>query len=305
MTRIATLDIGTNTVLLLVAEPGAGGGLEAVRERCEFARLGRGLDASGAITDEALERGLAVLRDYRAVCDELGVERIAAVGTQALREARNARAFLQPASEILGVEVEVIAGEREAELVYRAVSESFPALAQGALVVADVGGGSTEVTVASGGEVTSYRSLPIGAVRMSERHLENDPPAAEQCRAMIADVDGALAELDLPGGAPLVAVSGTATTMAAVELRLRDYAPDRVHGYRLAPAVVDRQLARYLELTTDERRRLPGMEPQRADVIAGGVCIFARLLARLGTGDLIVSDRGVRWGLAYELSANA
>jgi exopolyphosphatase / guanosine-5'-triphosphate,3'-diphosphate pyrophosphatase len=302
MTRIATLDIGTNTILLLVTEPGAGGGLETVRERCEFARLGQGLDASGAIAGEALERGLGVLRDYRAVCDQLGVERIAAVGTQALREAKNARDFLEPAREILGAPVEVIAGEREAELVYRAVSESFPALARDRLVVADVGGGSTEVTVAERGQVSWYRSVPIGAVRMSERHLKGDPPTAEQCRAMIADVDRALAELDLPAGAPLVAVSGTATTMAAVELRLREYAPDRVHGYRLAPAVVDRQLARYLELTVEERRRLPGMEPKRADVIAGGACIFSRLLARIGSDDLIVSDRGVRWGLAYELA---
>jgi exopolyphosphatase / guanosine-5'-triphosphate,3'-diphosphate pyrophosphatase len=301
MTRIATLDIGTNTILLLVAEPGPDG-LQAVRERCEFARLGQGMDASGAIADEALARGLGVLRDYRAVCDQLEVERIAAVGTQALREAANARDFLEPARQILGVEVEVISGEREAELVFRAVSESFPVLARDRLVVADVGGGSTEVTVAEAGQLTSFRSVPIGAVRMSERHLKDDPPGPEQCRAMIADVDRALAELELPAGAPLVAVSGTATTMAAVEQRLRDYDPDRVHGYRLAPAVVDRQLARYLELTVEERRRLPGMEPKRADVIAGGVCIFSRLLARIGSDELMISDRGVRWGLAYELA---
>lgn len=299
--RVAAIDIGSNTLLMLIAEKGEDGRLRAVRDECRFGRLSQGLDRTGRLADEAVARSLDILREYRAALDEAGVASVAAVGTQALREAANAEAFLGPAREILGVAVEVIAGEREAELVFRSVVEAFPELAGEPVVVADVGGASTEIIVGRGSEVTSLVSVPIGSVRLSERHLRGDPPTADEARALIADIDAALARVEgLPSGVPLVATAGTATTLATVEQRLRTYDAARVQGLRLSRSEVERLLARFLELTLAERRRLPGLEPQRADVIAGGAAILARLGRRLDTPAVIISDRGVRWGLALE-----
>ena len=301
--RVAAIDIGSNTLLMLIADRGEDRRLRAVRDECRFGRLSQGLDRTGRLSDEAVARSLDILREYRAALDQAEVAHVAAVGTQALREAANAAAFLEPAREILGVPVEVIAGEREAELVFRSVVEAFPELAVGELVVADVGGASTEIIVGRGPEVTSLVSVPIGSVRLSERHLRGDPPGADEARALIADIDAALARVELPRGVPLVATAGTATTLAAVEQRLRTYDPARVQGLRLSRSEVERLLARFLELTLAERRRLPGLEPQRADVIAGGAAILARLARALETPALITSDRGVRWGLALEALA--
>jgi exopolyphosphatase / guanosine-5'-triphosphate,3'-diphosphate pyrophosphatase len=303
--RLAAVDIGSNTLLLLIAEVGAGGELRAVRDECRFGRLGQGLDQSGRLAEEAIERSLAIAREYRRLIDEAAVDEIAAVGTQALREAENAADFLAPAREIFGVRVEVIRGEREAELVYRSVAAAFPALAAGELVVADVGGASTEVIAGRGGTVRSLVSLPIGAVRMAERHLHTDPATAEETRALLDDIDGYLTRLgpELAGaGAALVGTAGTATTLASVEQKLRAYDADRVQGFRIHRAEVERQLARYLELTVSEKRRLPGLEPQRADVIAAGAAIYARLAAYLGADEMVTSDRGVRWGVLLELA---
>ena len=304
MKRLAAVDIGTNTLLLLVAELGEGG-VRALRDEIRFGRLGQGVDGSGRLSDEAIERSLDFLREYRAIIDEAQVAKVVAVGTQALREAANADAFLGPAREILGAPVEVIDGEREAALVYRSVVHAFPGLAAGDLVVADVGGGSTEVIAGRGGVVGSLVSLPIGSVRLTERHLHGDPPTQDETRALLAAIDGHLGVLDpaLAGSAPaLVGTAGTATTLAAVEQKLRAYDADRVQGFRLTRAAVERQLARFLELTVAEKRRLPGLEPQRADVIAAGAAIYARLAVHLDAPTLVTSDRGVRWGALLELA---
>lgn len=300
--RVATVDIGTNTILLLIAEVREDGELLRVDDACRFGRLGKGVDARGALDPEVVQRCLAILREYATALTEAGVERVAAVGTQTLREVQNAPSFLEPAAEILGAPVEVISGEREAELVFRAARTAFPELTRGALVVADVGGGSTEITVGGGGDIVSFSSLPLGAVRMTERHLHGDPPSRQECRTLVEEIDAALAELSLPDAAPLIGTSGTATTLVAVEKRLRTYDPDAIHGHAIDAGEVERQLASLLELTVAARRHIPGMQPERADVIAAGVAIYARLLHRLGTRAMTVSDRGVRWGLAHELA---
>jgi exopolyphosphatase/guanosine-5'-triphosphate,3'-diphosphate pyrophosphatase len=300
--RVAAIDIGTNTLLLLVAEPGPDGQLRAVVDECRFGRLGQGLDKSGRLHPDAIERSLALCREYRGRLGDARPERLAVVGTQALREAGNAADFIGPAEELLGARIATITGDREAELVYLSVARAFPELAAADLVVADVGGGSTEIICGRAGQVAWRKSVPIGAVRLSERHLTSDPPTAAQGHELISAVDQALADLDLPTGAVLVATAGTATTLATVEQKLRVYDPARVQGYRLVPASVDRLLARFLELTVDEKRHLVGLEPERADVIAGGVAIYARLVSRMQASSLVVSDRGVRWGLVHELA---
>jgi exopolyphosphatase/guanosine-5'-triphosphate,3'-diphosphate pyrophosphatase len=299
--RTAVIDIGTNTLLLLIVEP-ADGGLRPVADVCKFGRLGQGLDASGQLHPEAIARSLEICREYRATMDQHGVTKVAVVGTQALREASNAAAFVGPAEQILGAPIEIIAGAREAELAFGAVRATFPQLDGTPYLVVDVGGGSTEIVATDGARVTSAVSLPIGAVRLTERHLKSDPPSGEHARALIADIDGHLAALDLPRGVPVIGTAGTATTIAAVELKLLDYDPARVTGFKLTATALDRLLARLLELTTAQRRGLRGMVAQRADVIPAGCAILARIVHRALAPELIVCDRGIRWGVAHELA---
>jgi exopolyphosphatase/guanosine-5'-triphosphate,3'-diphosphate pyrophosphatase len=297
--RVATVDIGTNSILLLIVDLEQGE--RVICDRARIERLGKGVDRSGALDEAAIARGLDAMREYGALIRQHGAEKVAAVGTQALREANNGAAFLQPAAELLGTAIEVIDGRREAELAHLAVMRSLPALAQGELVVCDVGGGSTELIVGDAGRIEMLTSVPIGSVRMAERHLLSDPPKAAEAAAMIADIDGSLAAAELPRGATLVGIAGTVTTLAAVMLGLEPYDPERVQGMRLPRHEVERQLARYLEMSLAGRRKVRGLDPKRADVIAAGAAVVARVMARLAADEIVVSDRGIRWGLAYEL----
>jgi exopolyphosphatase/guanosine-5'-triphosphate,3'-diphosphate pyrophosphatase len=301
--RVAVIDIGTNTLLLLVGESQTSGRVRVLHDACRFGRLGQGLDRSGVLADEAVARSLDILREYRTIIDRLEVDAVAALGTQALREARNSDSFTVPATEILRIPIEIIAGHREAELVYRAVAAEFPALEGTPFLVGDVGGGSTEIIVAGGRGVTSFDSVPIGSVRLTERHLHGDPPAPGEVQALFADIDGALSGLDLPAEVRVVGTSGTATSIAAIAQAMPAYDRERVNGFTMPVEAVTQQLSRLLSLTLDDRRRMPGLEPQRADVIAAGVAIFARLLQQVRARDFMVSDCGVRWGMAYELAS--
>ena len=292
------IDIGTNTLLLLIISP-EGGTLE---DLCRFGRLGEKLDATGKLEAAAIERSLEICHEYRRELDRHGVDVPTVIATQALREATNADAFITPAQEILRATVEVIKGSREAELAAGAVAQTLPELTGRPYVVVDVGGGSTEIIVTDGKRVSFATSLPLGAVRLSERHLKHDPPLADEIDALVDDIDRQLAPLPLPTGVCVVGTAGTATTIAAVDLGLATYDAARVTGLRLDRKVVERQLEMMLKMTVAQRRALRGMEPERADVIAGGVAIYARLLQQVGATKFITCDRGIRWGLAYELS---
>ena len=292
----AVIDIGTNTLLLLIVDDQ----LHRVVDLCRFGRLGKGLDASGDLAEDSVAKSLEICREYRRVMDEHGVKTPAVIATQALREAKNARDFVAPAETILGATIEIIAGPREAELAFTSVAQAFPDLAGTPYVVVDVGGGSTEFIVTDGAKVVSAVSVPIGAVRLTERHLKHDPPAHREILELEADIDRHLAPLALPVGVPLIGTAGTATTMAAVALRLATYDPDKVTGLRLEPERIAELRDTMLAATTAERRAMPGVEPQRADVIAAGIAIYARALDRVHAPVMITCDRGIRWGLAYE-----
>jgi exopolyphosphatase/guanosine-5'-triphosphate,3'-diphosphate pyrophosphatase len=297
--NLATIDVGTNTTLLLVAR--ATPEVEVLADRAEITRLGRGIGRTGALDPEAIARTLAVLRDYAALAQAHGA-RIAAVGTEALRRAPNAAAFLGPAAEILGTEVEVIDGEREAALTFRAVAASFADVGAGRLIVVDIGGGSTEIVLATDGRVEFRVSLPLGSVRLTEAHVHHDPPSAAEHAAIADAIDAAIASVPLPPApATLVGVAGTVTSLAAMALELTSYDPARVHGYRLARADLSRQVTRLGAATQAERERMVGLDPRRADVIFAGALILERIAAAAGAGEIRVSDRGIRWGLLYEL----
>lgn len=297
--RFAAIDVGTNTVLLLVAERGEDGTFSAVEERMEITRLGRGVDrtrtlAPGAITDtvEAVER---FARAARAA----GAEDLVLTATSAARDASNGAAFLRAAQEAAGVPAHVLSGDEEAALVWESARRDFGRPGR-SLAVVDVGGGSTELVYGVGEKRIYARSFDVGAVRMTERWLRGDPPQPEELRALRADLAGQLAELPPPPpGATLVGIAGTVTTLVAIHLGLRTWDGRRVHGFVLGLDDVRRLAARLASMPVGERRALPGLPPKRADVIVAGAEILAAVMERIGAGAVTASDRGVRWGMLY------
>jgi exopolyphosphatase/guanosine-5'-triphosphate,3'-diphosphate pyrophosphatase len=307
-TTLATIDIGTNTTLLLVARVSPAGSTELLDERAEITRLGRGIGAGGALGSEGIARTLAALRDFAAIARRHGAT-IAAIGTEALRRAPNAEAFLAPAAEILGTPIEVIDGAREAILTFQAVATAFPATLGGPLVVIDIGGGSTEIVIAVGGDAKFNVSLPLGSVRLTERFIRHDPPRLDEVAAITGAVDAALAAIPFPAAGPgpvtLVGVAGTVTSLAAMAEALVSYDSARVHGYRLSLAALDEQIARLRVGTQAARERIVGLDPRRADVILAGALILERIAHAAGVAEILVSDRGIRWGLLHELGQKA
>jgi exopolyphosphatase/guanosine-5'-triphosphate,3'-diphosphate pyrophosphatase len=299
--RLAAIDVGTNTVLLLVAER-RGGALAPVLERAEITRLGRGVDATGRLDPAAVRETVRVLADFAASARSLGAGRIACVATSAARDAANGAEFFEEARRAAGLVPEVISGDEEARLVWASAWRDFGA-GGAPLAVLDVGGGSTELSFGDGPLPRGRTSLQVGAVRLTERHVRADPPAAAELarlRAAARDALAPLRALEVPSGGRLVGVAGTVTTLSAVAQALPVYDPERVHGATLARAEVEALVARLAGLAVAERAALPGMEPKRADVILAGGIVVAEAMALLGFDRLTVSDRGVRWGLLHD-----
>jgi exopolyphosphatase/guanosine-5'-triphosphate,3'-diphosphate pyrophosphatase len=296
--KLGTIDVGTNTTLLLVAET-SGQQVTVLEDRAEITRLGRGIGQDGGLGREGIERTLAALREYASLARKHGAP-IAAIGTEALRRAPNAEEFLGPAAAILGAPLQVIDGEREAALSFLAASRSFPDAAAGTMVVVDIGGGSTEVIVSRAGAVEVRRSLPLGSVRLTERHVRHDPAAQEEVSAIVAEVGQALDAVVFPAGAALVGIAGTVTSLAAMAQRLGSYDPALVHGYRLTVGQLGAIVDDLRRSNQAEREKMPGLDPRRADVILAGACVLREIAQRSGAQHVIVSDRGIRWGLLYE-----
>lgn len=302
MARHAAIDVGTNTVLLLVAEERAGV-FAPLAERAEITRLGRGVDRTGRLDPGSIRDTVTVLARYAAEARALGAEEIVCVATSAARDASNGAEFFEAARREAGLSPEVVSGDEEARLVWASAWRDFGG--EDGLCVLDVGGGSTEVCVGAGPAPRARRSLQMGAVRLTERVAPPDPPdpaALAQLRLRAAEALAPAAELVAAGPRParLVGVAGTVTTLAAVWQELPRYDSERVHGSELGLAELDALQTRLGALTTAERARLPGMEPKRADVIVAGCAIVTEAMRALGFDRLTVSDRGVRWGLLYD-----
>ncbi len=299
--RFAAIDVGTNTVLLTVAER-RGAALAPVVERAEITRLGRGVDASGRLDPAGIRDTVAVLAAYAAEARALGAEIVACVATSAARDAANGAEFFEAARAAAALAPEVISGDEEARLVYASAWRDFGGA--GALAVLDVGGGSTEFTVGDGPSPRDRTSLQVGAVRLTERHVRGDPPSPAELgtlRRAAQDALGPLAAMAASlGPARLVGVAGTVTTLAAVEQALPAYEAERVHGSTLTLASADALVARLAALTVRARAALPGMEPKRADVILAGAIVVVEAMRAAGFDRLTVSDRGVRWGLLHD-----
>jgi exopolyphosphatase/guanosine-5'-triphosphate,3'-diphosphate pyrophosphatase len=304
MPRYAAIDIGTNTLLLLVAEVGADGAFEVLTDRAEIPRLGDGVDRTRSLSSAGIERALGVLRDYVRRCRSFGVKKIDVVGTSALRDAVNAKDFSLRLKRELNLDLRVLSGAEEAAYSYLAVRKGLE-LAARQLLVVDVGGGSTEFIWAKDGKLQGWASLDVGSVRLTERHLRGDPPTSEECARVAEAVEPSFRKLRADWGGKLenpamVGIAGTFTTMAAVQKGLLHYSHSEVHGSRLARSEVARQIALYQARNTAERKLIPGLEPKRADVILAGALLIERILSIFGVDEVIVSDQGIRYGLLYE-----
>ncbi|AGC47618.1 Ppx/GppA family phosphatase [Myxococcus stipitatus DSM 14675] len=308
MPRFATIDVGTNSVLLLVAERTPEGRFEPVLERAEITRLGRGVDATRRLSAEGMEATLSVLESFAREAREAGAQDIAVSATSAARDASNGPEFLAAAKARAGVTVEIISGQMEAELSFAAVHADFASESAGPLLVLDIGGGSTEFIYGNpAGHVDFRHSFDVGAVRMTERFVSSDPLSSEnraRIQAHLRDTFKALPPP--PPDAALVGVAGTVTTLYAVQHAIDPYVAERVHGGSLSLGELTALVDRLCQMPVEERRTLPGMQPKRADVIPAGALILLESVKALGLEGCRVSDRGLRWGLlAHRFGAGA
>jgi exopolyphosphatase/guanosine-5'-triphosphate,3'-diphosphate pyrophosphatase len=306
MTRVAGIDCGTNSIRLLIADLSDDGGeLRDISRRMEIVRLGQGVDRTGALAPDAIERTRLALSGY---ADEIAadrVDRVRMIATSATRDATNAADFHDMVIATLGTPAEVVTGAAEAALSFRgAVIGLPPDLPQPYLVV-DIGGGSTEFVVGSS-IVDSAISVDIGCVRMTERHLCDDPPTVEQVAAARADisstVERALSEVDGTRARTVVGLAGSVTTVTAIALGLPAYDADRIHHRRVSAAEVAAVSGRLLGLTRQERLAIPVMHPGRADVIGAGALILEIILEHAGAPAVVASEHDILDGICYSLA---
>ncbi len=296
--KVASIDIGTNTILLLIAET-EGEKIKPLFEKETVARLGEGVHESGRLTKEAMQRGIETLSQYLRRCEAMKVQEIFVAGTSALREAKNSEEFLRRAKEELNLSVEVLSGEEEARLSFLAVAKDLEEGEEPILVV-DVGGGSTEFILGRGNQIRRWTSLPAGSVRFTEQFLRSDPVRKEEWSTMEKRIRELLAGIPRSQEPfSMVAVGGTATTLASVEQGLHEFIPEKIHHFVLKKEALRNQLLLYRSKTIEERKKIPGLPPARADVILAGGAILYRAMEQLTCPSVLISCHGVRYGLLY------
>ncbi|MET7847348.1 Ppx/GppA phosphatase family protein [Streptomyces avermitilis] len=310
MTRVAAIDCGTNSIRLLVADAHPETGeLTELDRRMTIVRLGQGVDRTGRLAPEALERTFAACREYAAIIKEHGAEKIRFVATSASRDAENRDEFVRGVIDILGVEPEVITGDQEAEFSFTGATKELTGrddLAKPFLVV-DIGGGSTEFVVGDD-HVRAARSVDIGCVRMTERHLVHDgqvvdPPTPDLIEAIRADIDAALDLVEqtvpLHEARTLVGLAGSVTTISAIALNLPEYDSVAIHHSRI-PYDRVREITEWLLASTHaERAAVPSMHPGRVDVIGAGALVLLSIMERIGAREVVVSEHDILDGIAW------
>jgi exopolyphosphatase / guanosine-5'-triphosphate,3'-diphosphate pyrophosphatase len=328
--RVAAIDCGTNSLRLLVADVDPGSGrLTDVDRRMEIVRLGQGVDSTGRLAPEALERTLGALRGDAHIIGDRSADAVRMVATSATRDAANAADFVSGVSGVLGLEPEVLSGEEEAYLSFVGATAEFGAGSagpgDGPYLVVDIGGGSTEFVVGDGhagdrttgdratGDRTtgpagvSAVSVDIGCVRLTERHLHFDPPRPAEISAAAADIDAALdtvaGTIPVSVARTLVGLAGSVTTVAGPALGLAEYDSARIHHARVSAAQVAAQTRRLLSQTREERAALGVMHPGRVDVIAGGAMVLDQIMRRFGFGEVLASEHDILDGIAWSLAA--
>ncbi|MDZ7344596.1 MAG: Ppx/GppA family phosphatase [candidate division KSB1 bacterium] len=307
--RLASFDLGTNTFLLLIADV-SDGRIDPIFERETIVRLGKGVDAAGNLNAEAMQRGLACLRDYVALAKQYGAEQIFAAGTSALRDAANRDEFLRLAEKKVGIRIEIISGETEAKLTFAGVLSNMSHL-PGPIAVLDIGGGSTEVVI---GEPNSLqldtsrslqaRSLDIGSVRLTERFLQSDPVQPEEVARLREQTTTALRSYwpveTLAPVRTVIGTAGTITTLAAMALGMDEYTPHRFENFSLSQPQLREIIAELIRRPIAERKKMRGLSPARADVILAGALILEIFFEVYHFNEIVVSDRGLRYGMLID-----
>lgn len=303
MTRVAAIDVGTNSTRLLVAEQAADG-FRSLDRRMTITRLGQGVESRRALAPDALKRTLATIADYAAACGEYGVTRLRVTGTSAVRDAHNREEFFEAVRLLTGAEPELLSGDAEARATFLGTLSDLDE--SGPVLVVDIGGGSTEL-ISGTGEPASIVSLDVGCVRMLEKHLHSDPPSPEELDALRSEVTellaGARAELDVPPGARMIGVAGTVTQLATLKAGTLVYDPDVTHHSVLSHGDVRRLTRRLASLPYDKRRAVKGLEPGRVDVIVAGAAILQCVMEVFDAAEVLVSEKDILDGLVIELLA--
>jgi exopolyphosphatase/guanosine-5'-triphosphate,3'-diphosphate pyrophosphatase len=303
--RVAAIDIGTNTVLMLVADVSPDGGLTVVRDEHAIARLGQGVDRHRRLHPEAIARTTEILREHASLARSLGCQRIDAVGTSALRDAQDRAEVLERWQRELALRVRVIDSDEEAGLTYRGCLSGVAGAGGGTHAVLDIGGGSTEVTLGSADRVIDRFSVDLGAVRLTERYWDRYPPDGEKIRQAKREIEAALraARGSMPSAA-WHAVAGTPTTLAAMALKLDQFEVSRVEGSQLTRTFVASAFDEIRELALDDLRHHPRIHPQRADIMGAGTLILLTVMETYDIATVRVSVRGLRYGVALAGAKN-
>jgi len=301
--RLAAVDIGTNSIRLVVAEVQADGSYRVLDQDREMTRLGRGLYDRGRIGDEPMEQSLQTLGRMKAIAEGFNARELRAIATSAVREAANGRDFVREAWRRCRVRVEVVPPEEEARLAFRSVSRHYD-LSDRLTAIVDIGGGSAEVILAAGGVIDQVVSLPLGAVRLTERYCKSDPLRSKHWKALRRGIDATIKEM--MGKPPfaaevMIGSGGTFTNLAEMAQLERDGKVAHARDHAISRAEVVRLLDRLRETPLEARRQIPGLNPQRADIIIAGVAAVARLMRRLGTQRVLVNDRGIRDGVLLSM----
>lgn len=312
--RVAAIDCGTNSIRLLVADVDAAGNLTELDRRMEVVRLGQGVDRTGELAPEALERTLAATRQYAAAIEAAGAQRVRFVATSATRDARNRDEFFDGVRAALGVDVEVITGAEEAQLSFRGATGAVAEAHAGPFLVVDLGGGSTELVLGTG-SVDASVSMDVGSVRMTERHLHSDPPSAAQIAAARADVrahlDDAARAVPLAKTATLVGLAGSITTVTAHALGLSEYRRERVNQAELPVQAVLDSCAALIEAPRAERAAMGFLHPGRVDVIAAGALVWSEVITRVAADvaaaggsltSVVTSEHDILDGIALSMA---
>ncbi len=300
--RVAVIDVGTNSARLLVADV-EGKRVRQVERRSTVTRLGRGVDLSGRLAAEAIEDACRAIGGYLEVVRENGVERPEVIATSAVRDAENGDAFVAELRERFALRARVLDGEEEARLTYLGAGSEM--LLEVPTLVVDIGGGSTELIVGSGEKIAFHTSLQAGVVRHTERHIASDPPSVVELEALAADVRGLIeaAAGEAPDPQQGVAVAGTPTSLAAIEMELEPYDPARVHDHVLALPCIQRMLSQLASTPLAERREIAGMHPERAPTIVAGVVILVETMRAFGLAEITVSEHDILYGTAISTAA--
>ncbi|MCC7493707.1 MAG: hypothetical protein IT204_15235 [Fimbriimonadaceae bacterium] len=301
--RVAGVDVGSNSFLLCIVDLAASPE-RLLLDRADITRLGEGVDRTAQISAAAIARGVAMLQEYRRLTDSHGVVAVRAAGTAALRDATNRDEFLAAVAAATGWQVDVISGEREAELTYADVAVTHGQPGQ-PLALLDIGGGSSELVLGRDGRIGSRRSIQIGSRRCHERAAPGDPPSPADLLRLAAVADAALADIEPLAPGSLVGSGGTITTLAAVQLGLPVYDAAAVAAVTLTVADIDALVARLAALPWRQRQMVPGLEAERADIIVAGAVLTARWLRRLGAPAIGVAVGGLRRALARLAGAPA